>query len=97
MAKEPQPPLQDPDVHNGVGRKLEKVTHRRYMARSGIDLKSLIKSFTIPKEENNIHIVYDAIANKLYECVWVPSFWLPTRFFALSIGQTVVDGGPRHC
>ena len=52
--------------------------HGRYMLKSGIELKSLIKYFAVPKGENNIRIVYDATANKLNKCVWVPSFWLPT-------------------
>ena len=39
---------------------------------------SLIKYFTVPKGKNDIRIMYDATANKLNACVWVPSFWLPT-------------------
>ena len=76
--KDPQPPLRDPKVRSGVRRKLEKVLHRRYMLKSGLDIKSLIKYFAVPKGEDDIRIVYDATANKLNECVWVPSFWLPT-------------------
>ena len=76
--KEPQPLLWDPGVRAGVRRKLEKVIHRRYMLRLGTDLKSLIKYFALPKGENDIQIVYDVTANKLNECVWVPSFWLHT-------------------
>ena len=30
------------------------------------------------KGEDDVRMVYDATANKLNECVWVPSFWLPT-------------------
>ena len=48
------------------------------MLKSGLDLKSLIKYFAVPKGDDDIRIVYDATANKLNECVWVPSFWLPT-------------------
>ena len=47
------------------------------MLKSRIDLKSLINYFAVPKGENGIRIVYDATANKLNECVWVPSFYLP--------------------
>ena len=76
--KEPQPPLRDPEVRSGVRRKIEKVMHQRYMLKSGIELKSLIKYFSEPKGENDIRIVYDATAKKLNECIWVLSFWLPT-------------------
>ena len=31
----------------------------------GIDLKSLIKYFAVPKGGNDIHIVYDTTVNKL--------------------------------
>ena len=48
------------------------------MLRSGIDLESLIKYFSLSKRENDIHIIYDTTANKLNEYVWVPSIWLPT-------------------
>ena len=48
------------------------------MLKLGIEVKSLIKYFAVPKGENDIRIVYDATAYKLNECVWVPSFWLPT-------------------
>jgi hypothetical protein len=43
-----------------------------------ISIKSLIKYFAVPKGKDNMRLVYDATANKLNECVWVPSFWLPT-------------------
>ena len=41
--------------------------HCRYMLKLGIDPKSLIKYFAVTKEGNDIHIVYDATANKLNE------------------------------
>ncbi len=41
-------------------------------------MKSLIKYFAVPKGEDDIRMVYDATANKLNVCVWVPTFWLPT-------------------
>ena len=43
-----------------------------------ISIKSLIKYFAVPKGKDDMRLVYDATANKLNECVWVPSFWLPT-------------------
>ena len=48
------------------------------MLRSDVHIQSLIKYFSVPRGENDIRIVYDATANKLNECVWVPLFWLPT-------------------
>ncbi len=41
-------------------------------------IKLFIKYFAVPKGEKDTRLVYDATANKLNECVWVPSFWLPT-------------------
>ena len=97
-SKELQPPLGDSVMCLRVRHKLEKVIHCRYMLRSGIDLKSLIKYFTIPKGENNIRFVYVATANKLNECMWVPSFWLPlgSLFWVLDKNSWMA-GGPRHC
>ncbi len=43
-----------------------------------IKVKSLIKYFAVPKGEDDIKLVYNAAANCLNECVWVPTFWLPT-------------------
>ena len=48
------------------------------MLTTGLKLKSLIKYFDVPKGEDDVRIVYDATANMLNSCVWVPSFWLPT-------------------
>jgi hypothetical protein len=41
-------------------------------------LKSTIKWFAVSKGNYDIRLVYDATANWLNECVWVPTFWLPT-------------------
>jgi hypothetical protein len=54
------------------------VVKRRYLLTTGINVKSLIKYFAVPKGEDDVRMVYDATASKLNECVWVPSFWLPT-------------------
>jgi hypothetical protein len=58
--------------------KILKVVKRRYLRTSDVNLKSLIKYFAVPKGEDDIRLVYDAMANRLNECVWVPTFWLPT-------------------
>ena len=74
----PQPKFTDSEVRDKVRPKVEKVIKRRYMVRTGIKLKSLIKYFAVPKGETDIRIVYDATASGFNECVWAPSFWLPT-------------------
>jgi hypothetical protein len=58
--------------------KIFKVVKRRYLLTTGTKVKSLIKYFAVPKGEDDIRLVYDATANKLNNCVWVPTFWLPT-------------------
>lgn len=74
----PQPGFSDEGLRAKVKPKVEKVIRRRYMIRSGIKLKSLIKYFAVPKGEKDVRIVYDATASGLNETVWAPSFWLPT-------------------
>ena len=51
---------------------------RRYLLTTDLPIKSFIKKIVVPKGEDDIRLVYNATANKLNECVWVPSFWLPT-------------------
>ena len=75
---EAQPPIPDPERRAHVKSKLKKVLDRRYMLTTGLNIKSLIKFFDVDKGETDIRIVYDATANLLNDCVWVPSFWLPT-------------------
>lgn len=58
--------------------KIFKVVKRRYLLMTGIKVKSLIKYFAVPKGEDNICLVYNATSNKLNDCVWMPTFWLPT-------------------
>ncbi len=57
--------------------KILKVVKHRYLV-SGVKIKPLIKYFMVPKGEDDIRLVYDATTNQLNECVWVPTFWLPT-------------------
>ncbi len=58
--------------------KVFKVVKQRYLLMTGIKVKLLIKYFALPKREDDIRMVYDATANKLNDCVWVATFWLPT-------------------
>jgi hypothetical protein len=73
-----QPRFRDPSVHEEVRKKILKVVNRRYVVRSSLDIKALIKYFAVPKGLDDIRIVYDATASGLNACVWAPSFWLPT-------------------
>ncbi len=58
--------------------KIFKVVKRRYLQTLGTKIKSMIKNFAVSKGEDDIRMVYDATANCLNKCVWVPTFWLPT-------------------
>ncbi len=51
---------------------------RRYLLTTDLPIKSFITFFAVLKGEDDIQLVYNAMANKLNKCVWVPSFWLPT-------------------
>jgi hypothetical protein len=73
-----QPVITDPLIREQTQEKIGKVITQRYLLTSGPPIKSYIKYFAVPKGEDDIRLVYDATANKLNECVWVPSFWLPT-------------------
>ena len=76
--REPQPSIADPNIWEMAREKISKVVRRRYLVSLGIKVKSYIKYFAVPKGEDDIRMVYDATANHLNECVWVPSSWLPT-------------------
>lgn len=76
--KQAQPKFPDPKVRTKVKEKVMKVVKRKYMVGTTVPLSSLIKYFAVPKGEDDIRIVYDATASGLNECVWAPSFWLPT-------------------
>jgi hypothetical protein len=58
--------------------KIFNMVKRRYLLTTGIKVKLLIKYFAAPKGEDDIRIVYNPSANKLNDCVWVPTSWLPT-------------------
>jgi hypothetical protein len=76
--REAQPNISDPKVREMAKEKIIKVVRRWYLQTTGVNVRSYIKYFAVPKGEDNIRIVYDAMANQLNECVWVPTFWLPT-------------------
>jgi hypothetical protein len=78
MTLEVQPPMADEKTRTIAKDKILKIIMQRYLLTMDIKVKSLFKYFMVPKGEDDIRLVYDATANKLNECVWVPTFWLPT-------------------
>ena len=73
-----QPIIADAGVRARTREKIGKVMKRRYLLTTDLPIKSFIKFFAVAKGEDDVRLVYDATANKLNKCVWVPSFWLPT-------------------
>jgi hypothetical protein len=77
--KRTQPTFRDPAVKAEMHKKVMKVKKRRYLLGTTLEnLKSIIKYFAVPKGDSDVRIVYDATASGLNDCVWSPSFWLPT-------------------
>jgi hypothetical protein len=76
--REAQPLIADAKTQTMVKDKIFKVVKGRYLLTTGIKVKSLIKYFAVPNGEDNIRMLYDATANKLNDCIWVPTFCLPT-------------------
>ncbi len=75
---EAQPDISNPKLQEMAKEKILKVVKHWYLRMAGTQVKSYIKYFTVPKGEDDIRLVYDAMANRLNKCVWVPTFWLPT-------------------
>jgi hypothetical protein len=75
---EAQPVIRDPKLQEMTKEKILKVVKRRYLQTTGTEVKSYIKYFAVLKGEDDIMLAYNATANQLNECVWVPTFWLPT-------------------
>jgi hypothetical protein len=73
-----QPIFADAGIWAKTRERIGKVIKRRYLLTTDMPIKSFIKFFAVPKGGDDIQLVYDATENKLNECVWVPSFWLPT-------------------
>jgi hypothetical protein len=77
--KRTQPQFRDPAVKAEMHKKVMKVKKWRYLLGTTLEnLKSIIKYFAVPKGDSDVRIVYDAAASGLNDCVWSPSFWLPT-------------------
>jgi hypothetical protein len=75
--REAQPLISDPAIRAKAKEKIGKMERRRYLVMTDIIIKLLIKYFAVPKGDDDVRNVYNAMANRLNECVWVPSFWLP--------------------
>ncbi len=71
-----QPLINDPILGEQTRDKIGKGIKRRYLVTMGIAVKSYIKYFAVPKGDNDVQMVYNAMGNKLNESVWVPTFWL---------------------
>jgi hypothetical protein len=72
----PQRREPDDELRAKVAEKLGKVRKRGYIA-SG-EVKSLTDFFHVPKGVDDIRLVYNGSSSGLNECLWVPSFGLPT-------------------
>ena len=62
---ESQPRIFYPVKRKQVRSKIEKIIYRRQMLRTGVDIKSLICYFGVPKGKDDIRVVYDATTNCL--------------------------------
>jgi len=81
-SRHPQPRLK-PKEKEVMRKKIKKFIDRKYITPSPKCIKSLIKYFAVPKGivDNKVQdwrAVFHARANKLNDCVWAPSFMLPT-------------------
>jgi hypothetical protein len=56
--------------------KLAKVRDRRYITPGFVKL--LMSFFSVPKGDDDVHMVYDGTVSRLNDLIWVPRFILPT-------------------
>jgi hypothetical protein len=75
---EKQSNIANPKVREMAKDKILKMVKHEYLVMTGFKVKLLIKYFAVPKENNDIRLVYDATVNCLNKCMWVPTFLLPT-------------------
>ena len=76
----PTPPEDERAI---LAKKISTIILKQYIVPPREKLKSCIQFFAVPKGivdgvVQDWRIVYHAGANKLNDCVWAPSFWLPT-------------------
>jgi hypothetical protein len=82
LKKNRQPPLR-PNKHQVLRQKVIKFLAKKYVTPNQGKISSLIKYFAVPKGVINGIVqdwrtIFQAGANQLNNCVWVPSFSLPT-------------------
>ncbi len=72
----PQAREQDLEMKEKVAAKLTNVQDKRYVCHGKVH--SLTSFFWVPKGSTDICMVYDASKSGLNDCLWVPSFPLPS-------------------
>jgi hypothetical protein len=83
-SKQKQPPLK-PNEKEVLQKKIIKFIEQNYIAPPCGCISSLIKYFAVPKGLEDWRIVVHAGANQLNNCIWAPSFCLPTINLLLHI------------
>ena len=73
-----QPPPLDLEAKEVLRSKISKLLNKRYLVPTECACKSSIKYFAVPKGDTDWRVVFHAGANKLNDCVYTPSFFLPT-------------------
>lgn len=82
----------DAERKSKMVKKLVKIRHRNYIAVGLVLCTTYF--FSVQKGEDDIHMVYDATACGLNECVWAPNFGLPTVqsvLFGLTLTSYMAD------
>jgi hypothetical protein len=72
----PQVPITDPSIVQLDAEKLEKLLTRRYIIPG--EVRNTVPWFPVPKGPDDIRVVWDLARNGLNECMFTPSFFLPT-------------------
>ena len=75
--RRPQPQPPDDDTKAKVCSKITKVIQRKYLEPNGF-IDYLTRFFAVPKGDNDICVVYDALVSGVNSFLWVPGFRLPT-------------------
>lgn len=74
--KYPQVPMQEQWIIDKDREKLEKLLRRRYIVKGSV--RNTVPRFPVPKGSDDIRVVWDLAKNGLNECMFTPSFFLPT-------------------
>lgn len=68
-------PAPSPHYETLLRKKEGKLVHRRYLEFGFAD--SIVPRFGVPKDEDDIRLVWDATRCGANETLWAPSFWMP--------------------